>query len=304
MSDVSGEYERSPDAVNAPPAVVAPPAEQLAERVRDLANEDVPCRNCGFNLRGLTPEGNCPECGAAIWRSIREDKLIYCGEAYLKSLYRGLVCILIAAIGKAALTAVGIAVGIVVVIGMLMRGGGTVTPSPQLNVISNATSLPFSLLMLYGWWLLSAPDPGQRTTDSGQKPRIIVRTATAIQASTAVLVTVCYFFVLMVPAAEVAAMIVGLIGGAAWTVQFFASMYYLRWLAPRIPSTHIDKRAQLYIWLLPVIFVTGFCVLGIGPLVATIMYFLLLNDVRVKLKEIIQRQHLESASTDIAESAV
>jgi len=28
------------------------------------------CRGCGYNLRGLTAGGRCPECGAEIWQTI------------------------------------------------------------------------------------------------------------------------------------------------------------------------------------------------------------------------------------------
>ncbi len=34
--------------------------------VRDLLY----CRRCGYSLRGLPAEGNCPECGTAIWQSV------------------------------------------------------------------------------------------------------------------------------------------------------------------------------------------------------------------------------------------
>ena len=37
--------------------------------------EDVPCVSCGYNLRGLHAEGNCPECGTEIYRSLRGDAL-------------------------------------------------------------------------------------------------------------------------------------------------------------------------------------------------------------------------------------
>jgi len=32
--------------------------------------EDLPCVRCGYNLRGLKAEGNCPECGASVGKSL------------------------------------------------------------------------------------------------------------------------------------------------------------------------------------------------------------------------------------------
>jgi hypothetical protein len=36
----------------------------------DLIDEDMPCLRCSYNLRGLRPAGNCPECGAAISKTV------------------------------------------------------------------------------------------------------------------------------------------------------------------------------------------------------------------------------------------
>jgi hypothetical protein len=73
-------------------------------------------------------------------------------------------------------------------------------------------------------------------------------------------------------------------------------MLYVRWLAPRIPSPAIEGRAKLYMWLLPVIYIIGFCAIGLGPVVATIMYFLLLNEVRIRLRNIIRTQSIQSVA--------
>ena len=53
-----------PETVPAPPA-----ADESAELVRFLADRDVPCPLCGYNLRGLTMP-RCPECGRELRLSI------------------------------------------------------------------------------------------------------------------------------------------------------------------------------------------------------------------------------------------
>lgn len=73
---------------------------------------------------------------------------------------------------------------------------------------------------------------------------------------------------------------VGLVAGIAALVQFFASLLYVRRLAPRLPSPAIAERAKTYMWLLPLIFIGGSCIV-IGPIVALVMYLVLLNDVRL-----------------------
>ena len=37
---------------------------------RPTIEQDVPCAGCGYDLRGLSPEGNCPECGFGIAKSV------------------------------------------------------------------------------------------------------------------------------------------------------------------------------------------------------------------------------------------
>ena len=51
---------------------MAPPAHQLAGTLDNAGaiGVDVPCVACQYNLRGLTPEGTCPECGQAIAESL------------------------------------------------------------------------------------------------------------------------------------------------------------------------------------------------------------------------------------------
>jgi hypothetical protein len=50
--------------------VTAPSTKQTA-----TIFHDIPCINCGYNLRGLDAEGHCPECGQEIAQSVRWWKL-------------------------------------------------------------------------------------------------------------------------------------------------------------------------------------------------------------------------------------
>ena len=36
-----------------------------------VLDSDVPCRECGYDLRGLTPPGRCPECGHDLDASLQ-----------------------------------------------------------------------------------------------------------------------------------------------------------------------------------------------------------------------------------------
>jgi hypothetical protein len=39
-----------------------------------MIERDLTCSGCGYNLRGLTPEGNCPECGKSIHEALEQER--------------------------------------------------------------------------------------------------------------------------------------------------------------------------------------------------------------------------------------
>ena len=43
-----------------------------------ILEDDLTCLHCGYNLRGLLPEGDCPECGTAVARSTHGSLLRFC----------------------------------------------------------------------------------------------------------------------------------------------------------------------------------------------------------------------------------
>ncbi len=51
---------------------------------------DIQCVSCGYNLRGLLPGGNCPECGSAVAQSTRSEFLRFADPVWLSDLVSGL----------------------------------------------------------------------------------------------------------------------------------------------------------------------------------------------------------------------
>lgn len=256
-----------------------------------LASEDVPCLRCGYNLRGLTPQGVCPECGTPIARALRGNLLIYSAPEYVAKLHHGLLCILLAII-----TLLG--GGFLLFATMLCIEIGFPELQWLSSVLANVAilgSVGLSVLSLVGWWLFSTPDQAIVGRDTGDTPRKLLRIAVVLTAVVLMIDAVGTLMMYQYVGFAVLEIIGRLIGWAAWLVQVFASLLYVQWLANRLPNQKIAYLAGTYLWLLPLVYVLGFCVFFIGPLVATILYFILLNDVRVNIRRIWQEMVSEGA---------
>ncbi|MEZ6235532.1 MAG: hypothetical protein R3B68_15205 [Phycisphaerales bacterium] len=150
-----------------------------------------------------------------------------------------------------------------------------------------------SIMSLVGWHMFSRPDPSFVGKRTGADARVVVRAANIALAVIATLQAGLSFAAppaLTRPAANA-------LGGTFWAavalfglsmiafcVLFFAAMRYVRWLAPRIPDRTIYNRANRNMWLVPIIFVVGAPVFYLGPLLALIMFWNLLDLVRKRLK--------------------
>jgi hypothetical protein len=136
----------------------------------------------------------------------------------------------------------------------------------------------------------SAPDPAILGAERGQTPRTIIRISVAIMAALSVADLVLNSITISGTSGDLLSAGAALVIGIAGVVQFFASVLYVRWLAPRIPDVALYEKARKYLWLLPLIYILGMICLGLGPLIALVMYLLMLNSVRVRLQAILQSQ--------------
>ncbi len=212
-----------------------------------IANANVqPCRQCGYDIKGLSPESVCPECGFPIERSLASDELKNSSPEYIASLHKGVVIILSAII-----------VMILVVLGSLAAAvaisfSGT-GPSPLwLDYVTQGVGVIIGLAMIYGWWLFSAPDPAYTGRADGSTARKVVRVALIVGACVNMLGLVILFLPIN-QGAMIAAIVVTVLSLIVFGVRYFAEMLYLKWLTPRIPDWDAYNRAKLLIWLGPVL---------------------------------------------------
>jgi uncharacterized membrane protein len=284
-----------------PPPIPLGPGSPANPSPTDMVTVPELCRACGYSLRGLPVLGKCPECGKSVQSSLRGDLLIFASLEYLDQLRRG-----------ATVIVVGLWFTVIAILASIAASYALPDTGPWIS--TSFTTLAV-LVNLAGWWLFSAPDPG-KLKDKGDRPRRILRVALLISSAGSILAAVAdlllpnAFATLMTgitappgttgtpgtpvagggpagptasPLAQALSLAGTVIGSAASIVQFFASMKYLSWLAPRIPDAELFRKSKQYMWLLPLIYLV---LCGIGMIVTWIMVIILFVNLRRQLTAI------------------
>ena len=191
---------------------------------------DCPCKHCGYNLRGLFDQGNCPECSAPVVNSLGGDLLSCADPQWVASVARGLRIILWMMLFGAL---VGLAAGIVALI------------SPVMSVLAQVA---ISGVSYYGVWLMTEPDPSGIGETGPWSARRIVR-ITLVLGILGQLLELGFTgggmsagpFMAVLIASSVLLMLIGAVG------EFAKFIYYER-LARRIPDSALADRAKLLRW--------------------------------------------------------
>lgn len=195
-----------------------------------VLQQDTPCRRCGYNLRGLTVEGRCPECGTPVGLSAYGDFLRFCDPRWLERLAKGVSFILW-----------GILVGIVV------GGAGSVLAALVHPLLGQVLMLCGGLVSLYGTWLLTEPDPSGIGEDRDINARRIVRVCLILGLG--------YSFLSMTARQGLASgillvvlVILTALTGVSQAIGEAAKLLYLRKLALRIPDEALARRARFLVY--------------------------------------------------------
>jgi len=254
----------------------SPPPVQIVEA-------DAPCTRCGYSLRGLSVVGKCPECSWAIEASLRGGLLRYAGPEYLGSLIFGAMVIVVTNIATAVLSMVAMIVAMILAF-TVAASGGAIAALPSLESVTLILAVVASLASLVGYWQFTTPDPA---TERSEQPRAARRVVRASVVATLVVQVALLAVNLFSPglaagaianplslanAAQLASSLLNLAGFVFGAVHFFAMMLFVRWLAMRIPDAAIVQQTRTYIWLLPGLYTVGALCIGIGPLVALVLY--------------------------------
>lgn len=233
------------------------------------------CVRCSYDLCGLAFDGQCPECGESIARSLAGDLLRGCSPEYLRTLCIGLRLI---SIGLCLTILVTLATVINDILDLGVR---------EIDLTIHALSFLVDCVLLLGYWKYTALEPARAAIEQPTDARRIIRMTVVISFVTVTSTAMLRIFRpqdiqlngVRTPA-EVGVAIAGILVFLIWLVQFFALISYTSRIAARVPDAELVKRIRLYRWIIPAIFVGGMILVGLGPLIASIMYWSLLVRVR------------------------
>lgn len=245
ISFFTGNFMTSP--LN--PAIPVPP-------LPTAVDQDIPCRKCSYNLRGLSIEGRCPECGLPIGLSVHGELLRYSDPNFVATLARGISLILW------GIFVIIVGTIVVMVAAVAARSGA----GPGVMV---ASAVPFigNVMMIVGAWFLTVPDPSGLGEDRYGTARKIIRIALVVGLLNQLINWGLQSSPSLAPAAQLALQTIAFVAGIVGVVGQFAQLYYLHKLALRIPNPDLSQRARFLMWALGIsyglLLVVGFVAVAV-----------------------------------------
>lgn len=210
------------------PALRLEDAARLRLDEHGMLAEDLPCRKCSYNLRGLSPEGRCPECGTAVGLSTLGDLLRYADPNWIRTVARGITIILWMILAS-------------VLLGCL---GGTLLATEGLQ---QALSIGLGLVSFYGVWLMTEPDPSGLGEDPTITARKVIRFALLVGIGAQVL-TLATEQLSPPGAVLIVFAVLGVIATLIGLVGEFAKFTYYEYLLRRVPDPKLAGRARFLKW--------------------------------------------------------
>ena len=217
-----------------------PAIEAAAVDAQGVVVSDAPCRQCGYNLRGLNKTGVCPECASPVAVSVRGDSLRYAALPWVRQVVRGVRATTWGVRGFIVLMIGAIFFAVFLVSTMIAAGTAAVWIVGLLAGALGIAGLVCFALTQLGIWLSTAPDPSRALDRAQVTPRRIARTAP-------VALLLCYALKLGVPLTTgPLAVVLQVLSFVTFGVLCVGAVGYLRYMQTicgRIPRRDLANRA-------------------------------------------------------------
>ncbi len=199
---------------------------------------DRDCVGCGYNVRGLDHDGQCPECGMAVARSVHGDELRFADPQWLAVVCGGLRWIRIT-----------LASALIAFL-LLMVGSTVTTLIPAASVDSFSTfslivaviglliSLVLPVTLAWGVWRLCRQEPKQLSREPSLSWRNVTRFVTPVA------IALCVGYTASPATATLMTMIWWIVTMLVLGVAAVALLSYLAALARRIPAPDQGQRLR------------------------------------------------------------
>lgn len=189
-------------------------------------DQDVTCTRCGYNLRGLSPEGVCPECASPVGRSIQGDFLRFSSPDWVEGLASGMNWIV---------------AGILIAILGACVESQAARATAQVNLVE-VVILALGIVSVVGFWMVTAPDPAREQDEPWWAARSLARSSVVLDYA---LNWLGLGTGAMHPwlAAVLAVLIV-----VTSLVKMIAGLVYARQLALRIPDRKLATECRQIMW--------------------------------------------------------
>ena len=239
-----------------PPPVIAPPitsqvigATGVAVDQEGRLAEDVTCRHCAYNLRGLALDGHCPECDMAIEQTLHGFLLRFSDPAWLKRLRSGLT-LLIVAIFAALVVGVLFGLGYAFAVGYM--GEMPVLVGSVLLLLFGG----LGCMQLIAYWRITSPEPSPIHEENPLSARHLARIGLMLAAGSGLLGLALDPGVYMMASTEgvdapvkaAVAWALGLVESGSGLLGLFALFIYGRSIASRFPADKLAKSTRLVMW--------------------------------------------------------
>jgi hypothetical protein len=194
-----------------------------------VIEHDLLCRTCGYNLRGLSLRGVCPECQTPVDRALHGDLLRYSDPRWVRSLARGMRRL------NAA-----VALTLILVIAMML-----LEPLRERVWLMMSLALGLGALAVAGVWLATQRDPAAVEREPmlswRRTLRIAMIVAVALEAFDDLLINAMVGL-------RLARTSMMLLGPLAWIVVIIAALQHAAALARRIPHRDLVSQTRGVMW--------------------------------------------------------